>query len=84
MEKYSRFRDSGTGIQVFLTPVPPASDSSPLGNVLLLIPSLVVGLARAILLFAWGGLWALLSSTIGRSNVSQYCRIDDSTISIDH
>ncbi|CAO1618263.1 unnamed protein product [Sympodiomycopsis kandeliae] len=67
MEKYSRFRDSGTGIQVFLTPVPPATSASPLAHVFLL-PALIFGVARVLLLLIFVPLWYALSSTIGSSN----------------
>ncbi|KAG2236038.1 hypothetical protein INT48_008130, partial [Thamnidium elegans] len=48
MEKYSRWRDAGTGIQPFLPPVPPRTDSSilvTLSNVI----HIVVGPIQAII-----------------------------------
>lgn len=67
MEKYSRFRDSGTGIQVFLTPLPSSTSASSLKS-LLFAPSLLIGLARALLLLILIAVWALLSSTIGATS----------------
>lgn len=67
MEKYSRFRDSGTGIQVFLTPLPSSTSASSLKS-LLFAPSLLIGLARAFLLLILIAVWALLSSTIGATS----------------
>jgi hypothetical protein len=67
MEKYSRFRDSGTGIQVFLTPLPSSTSASSLKS-LLFAPSLLIGLARTFLLLILIAVWALLSSTIGATS----------------
>ncbi|CAO1627871.1 unnamed protein product [Parajaminaea phylloscopi] len=65
MEKYSRFRDSGTGIQVFLTPVPPAA-SAPLPLVAIAaLPRYAIAIARILLLFvAILPVWALLSVAV--------------------
>ncbi|PWN29452.1 hypothetical protein BDZ90DRAFT_109643 [Jaminaea rosea] len=62
MEKFSRFRDSGTGIQVFLTPVAPSSaaSASPLA-ILARLPAYLVAAVRLILLSIVALLWSLLS-----------------------
>lgn len=63
-ERFSRFRDAGTGIQVFLPPVPPTGQGSPL--VALLLPiSVVLGFVRVALLVAIVLAWTLLSTMIG-------------------
>ncbi|PWN52741.1 hypothetical protein IE53DRAFT_377886 [Violaceomyces palustris] len=68
-EKFSRFRDAGTGIQVFLTPVPPASGTSALTLALSPI-SFVLGAVRVILISFLALIWSLFSlgSTVGRLN----------------
>ncbi|PWN95059.1 hypothetical protein FA09DRAFT_332468 [Tilletiopsis washingtonensis] len=64
MEKFSRFRDAGTGIQVFLPPVTPAGNTSALH--LLALPFLyVLGAARGVLLLAVVLLWTLLETLLG-------------------
>ncbi|CAM0142460.1 unnamed protein product [Umbelopsis sp. WA50703] len=68
MEKYSRWRDAGTGIQPFLPPVPPRSDSTALTLAtnafrLLVGPALaIVRLAVEVLVF---GLYVLFIQGIG-------------------
>ncbi|EPQ27467.1 uncharacterized protein PFL1_05005 [Pseudozyma flocculosa PF-1] len=68
-EKFSRFRDAGTGIQVFLNPVPPASSASSFSYVLLPF-SLVFGALRSLLIALFAGIWALanLGAPLGRGN----------------
>ncbi|CAO0803702.1 unnamed protein product [Mucor circinelloides] len=53
MEKYSRWRDASTGIQPFLPPVPPRTDSSlliALSNVIHLIVGPIQGMVKLILI----------------------------------
>ncbi|KAN0127465.1 hypothetical protein V8E53_014677 [Lactarius tabidus] len=60
MEKYSAFRDPGTGIQPYLTPVPPVGSSSPLQ---IALPFLyVVGAVRTALVAAIAALYVVLVS----------------------
>ncbi|KAN0065798.1 hypothetical protein ACQY0O_000928 [Thecaphora frezii] len=68
-EKFSRFRDAATGIQVFLTPVPPASSTSPI-SYLLLPATLALGAVRSVLIALLAGLWTLASfgASLGRGN----------------
>ncbi|KAL9550924.1 hypothetical protein MBANPS3_004498 [Mucor bainieri] len=59
MEKYSRWRDASTGIQPFLPPVPPRTDSSlliTLSNVIHIIVGPIQGIVKLVLI----GLVALL------------------------
>ncbi|GJE84450.1 hypothetical protein PsYK624_005260 [Phanerochaete sordida] len=58
MEKFSAFRDPGTGIQPFLTPVPPVS-ADILATALLPV-GYALGLIRTALVLALGLLYALL------------------------
>ncbi|CAL1701382.1 unnamed protein product [Somion occarium] len=58
MEKFSAFRDPGTGIQPFLTPVPPVG-SNILANVLLPF-GYVVGILRITLILALAAIYAIL------------------------
>ncbi|CED84567.1 hypothetical protein [Phaffia rhodozyma] len=64
MEKYSRWRDPGTGIQPFLTPIPPRSEASPLESVFTGI-RYVVGVVRAIPIVLCGILYLLTVEIIG-------------------
>lgn len=67
MEKFSRFRDSGTGIQVFLTPVAASSatsGSSPLA-ILANLPAYIVAVVRVALLSVIGLVWGLLALVLG-------------------
>lgn len=57
MEKYSAFRDPGTGIQPFLTPVPPASDSVTVALSPLLY---LIGAVRTVLVLALALLYLVL------------------------
>ncbi|KAI8642361.1 hypothetical protein BD408DRAFT_443562 [Parasitella parasitica] len=53
MEKYSRWRDAGTGIQPFLPPVPPRTDSSlliTLSNVIHIIVGPIQGIIKLVLI----------------------------------
>ncbi|KAH9045596.1 hypothetical protein EDB85DRAFT_1907523 [Lactarius pseudohatsudake] len=60
MEKYSAFRDPGTGIQPFLTPVPPLGSSTPLK---IALPFLyVAGAVRTALVVAVAALYGVLVS----------------------
>jgi len=63
-ERFSRFRDAGTGIQVFLPPVPPVGSTSPL-HILLLPVGLIVGVLRTFLVIIFSLLWLALNLTIG-------------------
>lgn len=67
MEKYSRFRDSGTGIQVFLNPVPPASSTPYVVAAAARVPAVLVGVVRILLLTLLAAVWALLSYTIAQA-----------------
>ncbi|KAA1466211.1 hypothetical protein DENSPDRAFT_830977 [Dentipellis sp. KUC8613] len=59
MEKYSAFRDPGTGIQPFLTPVPPVGSNALLTNLTLPI-RYVFGTIRALLIFVLATLHIVL------------------------
>ncbi|KAJ3987196.1 hypothetical protein F5890DRAFT_1632694 [Lentinula detonsa] len=62
MEKYSAYRDPGTGIQPFLTPVPsPGSHSSVLSAALLPL-QYVVGILRLILIILLASVYALVAA----------------------
>ncbi|KAI9478536.1 MAG: hypothetical protein EXX96DRAFT_571287 [Benjaminiella poitrasii] len=53
MEKYSRWRDAGTGIQPFLPPVPPRTDSSlivTLSNIIHIIVGPIQGIVKILLI----------------------------------
>ena len=63
-ERFSRFRDAGTGIQVFLPPVPPVGSSSPL-HLILLPVGLLVGVLRTLLVIIFSLLWLAFNLTIG-------------------
>ncbi|SJX63901.1 uncharacterized protein SRS1_14603 [Sporisorium reilianum f. sp. reilianum] len=86
-EKFSKFRDPGTGIQVFLTPVVASPSSSTLASVLLPVFA-VLGVVRALVggvcwalyvLFGWAGflrgvLFALGFVRLGVEEVSSSSR----------
>ncbi|TFY72754.1 hypothetical protein EVG20_g255 [Dentipellis fragilis] len=59
MEKYSAFRDPGTGIQPFLTPVPPVGSNALLTNLTLPL-RYVVGIIRTLLIFILAALHIVL------------------------
>ncbi|TKY89800.1 hypothetical protein EX895_001097 [Sporisorium graminicola] len=72
-EKFSKFRDPGTGIQVFLTPVVASSSSSGLASILLPLFA-ALGVVRAIvggtswglyLLFGWKGFLRVVLFALG-------------------
>lgn len=63
-ERFSRFRDAGTGIQVFLPPVPPVGSASLL-HVLLLPVGMALGIIRTLLVILFSLLWLTLNLTIG-------------------
>ncbi|KAL9935002.1 hypothetical protein V8E36_006078 [Tilletia maclaganii] len=64
MEKFSKFRDPSSGIQVFLPPVLPAGARNSLVAVATPI-TLVLGLVRILLLLVTVLLWSLLGITLG-------------------
>ncbi|KAE8267858.1 hypothetical protein A4X09_0g4500 [Tilletia walkeri] len=64
MEKFSRFRDPGSGIQVFLPPVLPAGARNPLVTVATPL-AFVLGLLRTLLILVTILLWSILGLTIG-------------------
>ncbi|KAK0531516.1 hypothetical protein OC834_001327 [Tilletia horrida] len=64
MEKFSRFRDPGSGIQVFLPPVLPAGAGNPLVTIATPI-AIVLGLLRTLLLLVTILLWFVLGVTLG-------------------
>ncbi|CEH18601.1 hypothetical protein CBOM_05325 [Ceraceosorus bombacis] len=64
MEKFSRFRDAGTGIQVFLPPVAPTGSSSPL-TALLSLPLLLLAVIRGLSLVLVITLWSLFELALG-------------------
>ncbi|CEG77318.1 hypothetical protein RMATCC62417_12094 [Rhizopus microsporus] len=68
MEKYSKWRDAGTGIQPFLPPVPPRTDSSILITLSKIVRSIAgysQGILKTLIIFALGLLYILLVSCIG-------------------
>ncbi|CAD6890554.1 unnamed protein product [Tilletia controversa] len=64
MEKFSRFRDPGSGIQVFLPPVLPAGARDPLITIATPV-ALVLGLLRMLLILVTILLWSILALTLG-------------------
>ncbi|THH33586.1 hypothetical protein EUX98_g559 [Antrodiella citrinella] len=62
MEKFSSYRDPGTGIQPFLTPLPPAG--SELLATILLPVGYVVGVIRTALIVALGVIYVVLVSGV--------------------
>ncbi|CDS07775.1 hypothetical protein LRAMOSA01724 [Lichtheimia ramosa] len=68
MEKYSRWRDAGTGIQPFLPPVPPRTDSnllSTLSNVIHTIVGPIQGIVKLVLVVVTSLLYLILVPGIG-------------------
>ncbi|ORE10932.1 hypothetical protein BCV72DRAFT_198748 [Rhizopus microsporus var. microsporus] len=68
MEKYSKWRDAGTGIQPFLPPVPPRTDSSiliTLSKIVCSIAGYSQGILKTLIIFALGLLYILLVFCIG-------------------
>ncbi|KAI9348380.1 hypothetical protein BD770DRAFT_421413 [Pilaira anomala] len=68
MEKYSRWRDAGTGIQPFLPPVPPRTDSSilvTLSNVLHIVIGPIQAIIKIILISLLGLLYILFVQVLG-------------------
>ncbi|KAI8886061.1 hypothetical protein K501DRAFT_293046 [Backusella circina FSU 941] len=68
MEKYSRWRDPGTGIQPFLPPVPPRTDSSllaTLSNVIHIIVGPIQGLVKLVLVGMTALLYVLFVPLLG-------------------
>ncbi|KAJ2031908.1 Vacuolar protein sorting protein vps66, partial [Coemansia sp. S2] len=64
MEKYSKWRDSGTGIQPFLQPVPARTQQLGLWTAINVVKSYVVGpLVAVVRLIALGATAALASAT---------------------
>ncbi|KAK0544511.1 hypothetical protein OC846_006050 [Tilletia horrida] len=64
MEKFSRYRDPGSGIQVFLPPVLPVGSRNPLVTIFTPL-AVLLGLVRAILLLATILLWSIFGVTLG-------------------
>ncbi|KDN52330.1 hypothetical protein K437DRAFT_243794 [Tilletiaria anomala UBC 951] len=67
MEKFSRFRDPGTGIQVFLTPVPPVGAGKVFAQILTPV-ALIVGVIRAALVLVTFVIWIVLNTLLGSIN----------------
>ncbi|KAI9320485.1 hypothetical protein BX666DRAFT_2017673 [Dichotomocladium elegans] len=68
MEKYSRWRDAGTGIQPFLPPVPPRTESnllSTLSNVIQSIVGPIQGVIKLLLVLIISLVYALLVPGLG-------------------
>ncbi|KAG1047897.1 hypothetical protein G6F46_011470 [Rhizopus delemar] len=68
MEKYSRWRDAGTGIQPFLPPVPPRTDSSflvTLSNIVHTIAGSVQGLIKLPVILLLSLCYVLFVSILG-------------------
>ncbi|CAO3665039.1 unnamed protein product [Umbelopsis ramanniana] len=68
MEKYSRWRDAGTGIQPFLPPVPPRSENTIVSvgtNVIRLLVGPVLAVVRIAVVFVLLALYVLFISGIG-------------------
>ncbi|KAI9261589.1 hypothetical protein BDA99DRAFT_439045 [Phascolomyces articulosus] len=78
MEKYSRWRDAGTGIQPFLPPVPPRTESSllsTLSNAVHYIVGPIQGLVKLALVLVLSLLYFLISKVIGTIMVGPLQRI---------
>ncbi|KAI9490637.1 hypothetical protein BDB00DRAFT_875101 [Zychaea mexicana] len=78
MEKYSRWRDAGTGIQPFLPPVPPRTESSlllTLSNAVHYIVGPIQGLVKLALVLVLSLLHFLMSKVLGIIMVGPLHRI---------
>ncbi|KAJ3811912.1 hypothetical protein F5876DRAFT_38565 [Lentinula aff. lateritia] len=80
MEKYSAYRDPGTGIQPFLTPIPSPSSHSAVLSAALLPIRYVVGLARLALIILLAIVYVLVVNVFSKAVIPPLKRAVSSAI----